>query len=423
MNIMKPAANVLRLIALVLCLGIFLGACGSQASGETETTESASDAAYSVTVADAFGTPFTSGVIVAFLKDGAQVAMQPVNDSGVATKTLEKGEYTVELVFTGDESAFYYETEGLTLTADSTELTVVLANALTGEPTQLYANGEETAAYRVSTGCTYVSLTAGERNYFLFTPTMAGTYEFSVSDSTAVIGYYGAPHFVQAESAAEVVDGKFTMSIRADMIGQDGTGTTVAVIGVDPGEQTNTMLMIERVGDPEWSVADEPWIILEPTVTLSKYTLPEGANIAEFDLTAASCELVLNEADGFYHLNTADGPLVLVRLGEKSAYLDSYETILEHTGVNKYFYDDNGTFVKKENYTDCLLKYIENMDENKGVYPLTEDLKYIIQQHGDHNGWYDASGSSYLFLDQNGVQVPGINPELSWLFMCCYISG
>ena len=50
-------------------------------------------------------------------------------------------------------------------------------------------------------------------------------------------------------------------------------------------------------------------------------------------------------------------------------------------------------------------------------------MKYIIQMSGDHNGWYDASGSTYLFLDQNGVQVPGINPEISWLFMCCYISN
>jgi len=411
------------MLALVLCFGMILGACGSQPSGETETTENSTEATYSVTVADAFGTPYTTGVIVAFLKDGQQVAMQPVNDSGVASKTLEKGEYTVELVFTGDESAYHYEKEGLALTADSTELTVVLANALTGEPTSLFVGGGETSAYHVGAGCTWVSLTAGERNYFLFTPTMAGMYEFSVSDAAATVGYYGAPHFVQSESAAEIVDGKFSLSIRADMIGQDGTGTTVVVIGVDPGADAETVLMIQRTGEPAWSVADEPWTILEPTVALSKYTLPEGANLAEFDLTAASYELVLNENDGFYHLNTADGPLVLVRLGEKSAYLDSYKTILEHTGVNKYFFEDNGDFIKKENYSDCLLKYIENMDENKGLYPLTEDLKYIIQQSGDHNGWYDASGSSYLFLDQNGVQIPGINPEISWLFMCCYISG
>ena len=416
--------KIAAVLAFVLCFGMILGACGSQPSGETETTEAPStDAVYTVSVTDHFGTPYTTGVIVAFLKDGQQVAMQPVNDQGEASKTLEKGDYTVELVFTGDESAYYYDKEALALTAEQTSGTVYLANALVGEPDSLYVSGGKVDAWVVDAGCTWVSLTAGERNYFLFTPTMAGTYEFSVEDPSATIGYYGAPHFVQETSAAELVEGKFELSIRADMIGQDGTGTTVVVVGVDPGTEAQTMLKIQRTGDPAWSVADEPWHIYEPTVELSKYTLPEGSNIAEFDLTASGYELVLNENDGFYHLNTADGPLVLVRLGEKSAYLDSYKTILEHTGVSKYFFDENDEFIKKENYTDCLLKYIENMDEDNGLYPLTEDLKYIIQMSGDHNGWYDASGKSYLFLDQNGIQVPGINPEISWLFMCCYISG
>lgn len=421
MNIRKLTA----MLALVLAFGMILGACGSQPSGDTESTEAPStDAVYTVTVTDYFGAPYTSGVIVAFLKDGQQVAMQPVNDKGEASKTLDKGEYTVELVFTGDESAYYYDNESLSLTAEQTALTVFLASNLNTEPRSLYVADGSVDAWDVNAGCTKVNLTAGQRNYFLFTPTMAGTYEFSVSDATATIGYYGAPHFVQDHNAAEnVVDGKFTLSIRGDMIGQDGTGTSVIVLGVDPGTEDSTMVMIQRIGDPAWSVSDEPWHIYEPTVALSKYTLPEGSNLADFDLTADHYELVLNENDGFYHLNTADGPLVLVRLGEKSAYLDSYKTILEHTGVNKYFFDENEEFVKKENYSDCLLKYIENMDENKGLYPLTEDLKYIIQQNGDYAGWYDASNGSYLFVDQNRVQIPGINPEISWLFMCCYISG
>lgn len=427
MNILNSTAKLMRLLALVLCFGIVLGACGSQGNEGTEATKATEDtsteAVYTVTVTDAFGTPYTTGIIVAFLRDGAQVAMQPVNDKGEASKTLDKGEYTVELVFTGDESAYYYDKENVgTLTAEQPTATVQLANAMSGESRGLFVDGNEVSAYYVGAGCTHVTLTAGERNYFLFAPTMAGTYEFSVADATATIGYYGAPHFVQTMSAAELVDGKFTQSIRADMIGTGDTGTTVLVIGVDPGTEGETMLMIERIGEPAWSVADEPWIILEPTVQLSKYTVPEGANLVDFNLNS-SYELVLNDSDGFYHLNTADGPLVLVKLGEKSAYLDSYKTILEHTGVNRYFYDDNGDFIKRENYTDCLTKYIENMDENKGMYPLTEDLKYIIQNSGVQNGWYDASGSNYLFVDQNRIQIPGINPESSWLFMCCYISG
>ena len=407
--------KIISALALILCMTMLLTACGGQGGSAS------SDAEYRVTVSDAMGTTYTSGIIVAFLQDGQQVAMQNVDASGVAAKTLPRGEYTVELLFTGDESEFYYDqAQDLTLTAEKTELTVVLAKALSGEANTISVNGLAKDAWYVTTGCTKVSLT-GERDYFLFAPTEAGTYEFSTDNASAVIGYYGAPHFVQTLSAAEVVDNKFSISVKASMIGTEGTGTSILVIGIDGPGLDECVLNIQRTGDPEWDVTDEPWMIYAPTVELTPYTLPAGATLAEFDLTAASYELVLAD-DGFYHLNSAEGPLVLVRLGEKSKYLDPYKTITEKTGVNRYFFDENGEFVKKENYTDCILQYLEVMDEDSGTYPLTEDLKYIIQNHGIQNGWYDVDGHSYLFKNQDGSNVPGINADISWLFMCCYIA-
>jgi hypothetical protein len=63
------------------------------------------------------------------------------------------------------------------------------------------------------------------------------------------------------------------------------------------------------------------------------------------------------------------------------------------------------------------------MDKDTGLYPLNEDLKYIIQQSGDHNGWFQEDGVNYLFKDGNGMKLPGINSEISWLFMCNYMEG
>ena len=68
-----------------------------------------------------------------------------------------------------------------------------------------------------------------------------------------------------------------------------------------------------------------------------------------------------------------------------------------------------------------MLKYIENADEQSGVYPLTEDLMYIIQQQGAQAGWFDETGVGYLFKDKDGNKVIGINNEISWLFMCRYL--
>ena len=134
----------------------------------------------------------------------------------------------------------------------------------------------------------------------------------------------------------------------------------------------------------------------------------------------------LNETDGFYHLGSADGALVVVVLGEvakDTEYVPPYETILEKQGLRRYFYDENGEFLKKEEYSNCVLKYIENMDKAFGVYPLTVDLMYIIQQHGAQAGWFDsaADNARYLFTDPNGNRVVGINEDISWLFMCRYL--
>ena len=409
-----------RIFALLLAavMLLTLAACGG--SGEAPSANADGEIEYKVSVVDGTGAPYTSGVIVRFLKDGEQAAMQPVDASGAAVKTLAAGEYAVELMFTGDASEYHYDSEGLSVSAAAPALTITLTYTMNAEPVALHAQGKEMQAYPVSEGSTFVTLTPGERNYFLYTPTAAGTYAFSSDSEGAAIGSYGAPHFVQELSAAEVTDNTFSLSIRATMIGEGGGA--VSVIGIDADENTDScVLTIQRTGDPEWSVEDEPWQVYQPTVELKPFTLGSGS-LREFDLTASSdtYNLVLG-SDGFYHLDSENGPLVLVRLTKDPKYLPCFKNILDRSGVNRYFFDDNGEFLKKETYDQCLLAYIECADEESGTYPLTEDLKYIIQQRGEYAGWWDLNGS-YLFVDENQVPVDGINADIAWLFMCCYLN-
>ncbi len=414
--------KALLLAALVLAGVCLFAACG----GEGGTGDGAADG-YQVKVVDALGTPYTSGIIVRFMQNGQQVSMQKVDENGVAVKDLPDGDYTVELQFTDSNAAYYYDNTDLTLSAGQKSLEVQLSYALSGEGTPLFAAGEDVTAYDVGVGCTYVELTPGKRNYFLFTPTEPGKYAFSTVGD-APVGYYGAPHFVQEYSAAEVTDNVFTQNIKAGMIGSGETGTSILVLGIDAAEgQTNEILTIQRIGEPDWDIADEPWQAYQTSITLESYTLPAGTELADFDLTADASEypLVLG-ADNFYHLDSADGPLVLVRLGKKAAgiqYTDPYETVLENIDVGKVFYDEDGGFVKKELYSKCLREYLSFMDPEVGVYPLTADLMYIIQQSGDYAGWYDSNKLGfYLFEDADGNEIPGINKEIAWLFMCCYIA-
>ena len=406
-----------RIFALLLALTMVLSLAACGGSGDAPAANASGEIEYKVAVVDGTGAPYTSGVIVRFMKDGEQAAMQPVDGAGTAVKALPAGDYAVELMFTGNESEYHYDAEGLAVSASAPELTVTLTYTMSAEPVALMAQGVEKMAYPVADGSTYVTLTPGERNYFLYTPTVAGTFAFSSDAEGAAIGYYGAPHFVQEASAAEVVNNSFSQSIRATMI-----GGAVIVIGIDADANTDScVLTIQRTGDPEWSVEDEPWQVYEPTVDVKPYTLGAGS-IQEFDLTASTgtYNLVLG-GDGFYHLDSENGPLVLVRLAQDPKYLPCFKNILDRSGVNRYFFDDNGEFLKKETYDQCLLTYIECADEATGTYPLTEDLKYIIQQRGEYAGWWDLNGS-YLFVDENGVPVDGINAEIAWLFMCCYLN-
>lgn len=409
---------------LVLCMAFALCACAGTPA-QTEPSQPAAnagegEAAYRVNVMDAQGQPYADGVVVRFMQGDTQAAMQVVGENGVAEKTLAKGEYTVELVFTDAEAAYHYDQTDLTLTADKTELSITLAKAVGGEPRNLFANGKDYQAYSVESGSTYVELVPGDRTYFLFAPTQAGTYKVTTSDAAAAVGYYGAPHFVQSESVAEVVDNAFTISISAGMVGTGDTGTAVLVIGVDSAELESCMLSIERIGEAEHTISDEPWTEYATTHTPEAFSLKLEAGqkltYVNIEGNTEDYQVVLGE-DGFYHMGTADGPVVYVNLGKDAPHI-SFQVIIQGDGpmggapIRKYFYDENGEFVKKEDYTDILVSYFECMDKTYNLYPLTEDLKYIIQNGGE--GWWDISSPDYI--------LEGCNPEIAWLFACCFIA-
>lgn len=415
--------KALLLVAVMLLSLTALAACDQKATVETndkaaEQTPVSGNADYQVSVVDAAGKPITTGIAVKFMQGGTQVAMQLVNESGVAEKTLARGEYTVELQFTDPAGPEYvFDAADMSLTAEKTQLQVVLTLPL-GDQVQELSVGQ---AHYVLEGCTNIPLDPANRSYFIFVPKAIGKYEVSLIGSDAPIGNYGGSiHYIWDHSSVEVVDNKFTVDIK-----EGNLGGAVVIIGVDPGEG-NAILSVQNVGDPAWSVEDEPWMIYNPTVEIQPYTLPAGVKVNKFDLTASTdtYNLVLNEADGFYHLGSADGPLVLAQIGntsEETEYVPPFETILEKQGVRRYFFTEDGLFLKKEEYSECVLKYIENADEKSGLYPLTEDLMYIIQQHGAQFGWYNDQDAGYLFVDQNGNKLIGINNEISWLFMCRYL--
>ena len=416
-----------KLLAAALALAMLLAlcACGdddqkdntNQTNGTTSSANNGDKIDYQVKILDGQGNPMTTGVVVKFLQNGKQVAMQVPNANGVATKNLAKGNYTVELTFTDGNQKPSYDTSAAVLSADKPSLTLTLINELSKETQSLFVNDQEYIAYHVNAGNTNVPVTASVRNYFIFAPTMAGTYTFSIDNPDIKIGYYGGPHFVKSLSAVDPINNVITLSISAGSIG------SAYVIGLD-GLNTDSAaaLSIVRTGDPSITISDMPWTEYKTTHTPAPYTLsiPSGKSLKYVDIMGKTedNQVVFNESDGYYHYGSANGPVVLVHLGVGAPYC-SLQYILNLDGkfgqhgapIREYFFDKNGNFLKKEDYGDILRKYFENMDKSAGVYPLTKDLEYIIK-NGCH-GWWDKDDPDYIFTD--------CNPEIGWMFALCYV--
>lgn len=369
---------------------------------------------YAVTVTDYFGEPIPSAV-VSYFSGGSMVAMKTVNDSGVATAELPLGSYTVNLSFTDGVTRHY---KAVTLTTDVPNATVKVAQDVSDKTQELYDN----PTHFVEVGGTYVTLQKDADNYFFFEPTSEGVFKFTTSDPNAVISYWGSnPHFIwnQTEST-DYANNTFTHTVRKDNL---GASYIIGVTGAD-----SCIIEITLIGGPAFDPAfDAVWEEYTPKKAAQAFKLPSGTKLTQVDLTAStdSYKLVVDE-DGIYHLNTADGPVVYIKLGQGAPYVSMYE-LLGMTGFGgtrfgKMFYDADGNFLRKESYNEAMLAFTGAIDPNAGVYPLTEDLVYMIQQGGEYKGWWDPENPNFLFKDANGNRDMTINLEIAWLF-ACYVAN
>ena len=376
---------------------------------ETTPTEPVADG-YSVTVTDYNGNPKT-GVVVQFQKGETVLAMVPVNDKGVAAADLEDGDYTVKLMFSGEE--LYYEEKGAVLTKTAPHITVQVAAAVSGEPEELSVGD----AYYVGVGGTYVQMQANVVNYFLFEPTVAGNYRISTSDPEAVLSYWGGNTFFVHEStdSTDYANNSFTRNVKENNLG------STYVIGITGAE--DCILEITRIGDPILDETDFPITVYEGTKEVTKYPdLPSGKSKKYVNISGKtdSVTLVLNENDGYYHVGTADGPVMYMDLSSAAPHVPLYGMMgmasIGGENITQHFYNENGELIRREQYNTLLKEYASNVDKTYGVYPLTEDLKYMIQQAGSRKGWWDVESPNYQFED-----VPNLNTEIAWMFACCTV--
>ncbi len=379
---------------------------------------------YTVKLVDYAGSPI-SDVVVHVLKNGQQVKMNVTGPTGVAKFSLEAGDYTVAFESADEDKTFAYDEAKCVLSANNPEITVTLYNGLKESGSIMFTVNDvdtEFKTYALDAGESFVNISEGGTSYFIFTPTKQGLYKISSSDHSVKVGYHGAPTFPQLNNIADMnEDLSFYFNVKDSHIGTSGTGTSQYIISAENIGETaiSCIIKVEREGDYIKDVTDEPWTDVMPTNKLEKYVpeAPLSENmLTNLDITNAGLTVVFNENDGYYHLGSADGPLVLVRISSESDYIASFTEICETDRLAAYFYDENEKFVKKESFNKLIAKYAEICDEVTGVCPLDKDLEYMIKTVGEYKGWWNYEAGTQIFAN---IVVPIQN---AWLFACCYVS-
>lgn len=281
-------------------------------------------------------------------------------------------------------------------------LSILLAVILTVSPAVVFA--EVGSASQKLDGYAYseTNLALGTGDYvldaeyaytvILFEPSEIGKYTITVSNGLiAVVSYNGM--WVTIEPSAETV----TETTAYWECGSVGQSILLAVTSAD----ASASISVEK---EELIIVEIPWTKYENTVTPRPFTF---AGDEDALLYVDTMDNVLDAAvlgkDGYYHLGSADGPLLYANLNDT---LMSLSAAMSY-GQMRYVVKEGDEIVAKIDYNEALAEYVACADSS--LYPLTYDLILMFQNVGNYQGWYGEGGWVGGDLDD------------AWMFACYYL--
>ena len=151
------------------------------------------------------------------------------------------------------------------------------------------------------------------------------------------------------------------------------------------------------------------WTVYENQVTPAAFTVPfDTAAAVKVNTTDAVADTAVLGADGYYHLNAADGPILFAKLNDSAM---SLQAMINYGQIKEVVQDADHTVLSKTDFNTAMTDYVNCMDSTTGLYPLTADLIAVYQRVGMYKGWYGANG--YV----------GGELEDAWMFACYYVDG
>lgn len=269
---------------------------------------------------------------------------------------------------------------------------------------------EEELNYADYTG-TYLDL--GENMYvvdgsyqytvYSFEPTEEGKYTFTSDDSVmGIVSYNGM--WISIEPSADSVNAN-TFSWECNSVGQS---IWVAVMA-------NTNIATIEITKEDLEAEEEvEWVVYENVTTPENFTFDgDAADLLYVDtLEDDVVDTAVLGDDGYYHLNTVDGPILYVDImGSLDDTLLSASAAYSYGQLTAVFQDENLVVVSKTDYNEAFAEYAACADAETGLYPLTADLMEIYKNVGAAKGWYGDAG------------VVGGTEDDAWMFACYYLEA
>ncbi|MBQ5801590.1 MAG: hypothetical protein IIW27_00940, partial [Clostridia bacterium] len=368
---------------------------------------------YTVTVVDANGSP-VAGVLVVFY-DNAFNRYDPdgyTDENGTISISLKPARYLPQ-VDMSTLPPFSTLPEDVYLTKENPSATLTLgSNAPDGtdyNPFPLPLNEEITVTYN------------GNTVYYAFAPTASGTYVVTAKGTAdTYIGHYGSDFFVSEtpiieddNSAEDGLNFLLTLSVSENEIGNVFV-LGVKVLGEVSLPQTFT-ISATRTGD---YVEPTPLPENEITAQESPKKFPNNTALNQTLVPAdldGTFTVVYNETDGYYHVGSENGPVLLAKLTKtiEEYFSEPLNAWAATQGqIFTFFYED-----RKDNYSPLFTAYASTCNED-GVCPVTGELFAFLTEFAKVSSYFGENGWIGSTLTDGGAALQ--EAGLEGLFACYY---
>ncbi len=233
---------------------------------------------------------------------------------------------------------------------------------------------------------------------FGFAPEQEGAYTISCEQANVgIVSYNGM--WVTIEPTVDTINSN-AVSWTCTSVGQS------ILIAIE-NAQASATLTVSREGAQD--TPQEPdWTVYENVVQPETFVF-EGDAQALLEVNTADdiVDTAVLGADGYYHLNGANGPMLYANLNHAAMSLVGAS---EYGQLKDVQYDADGNVTQKTEFNTAFAAYAACMDSNTSLYPLTEDLMAMFVRVGASQKWYGEGG----FI--------GGAADDAWMYACCYVA-